>query len=177
MKTVDTMPAKDTMPATAVTAGRRGAPIAVWVNMSSRSPAAIRWAAAEGRYRRAPLQAVTAWRSPRTQAGPGTSPPAMVPASGDELQAEAEHRLEEAVRAVLGEDHRVECRALRGTTVKALLAVAAGAQLLVLESPQLGDSNKAIRPSLIAPQVVYRSPCPVVLVPRAYRDHPGGWSR
>jgi hypothetical protein len=51
----------------------------------------------------------------------------------------------------------------RGPASTVLLAAAAGAQLLVLDSPRAGRSTLA--KSLIAPQVVFNAPCPVVLMP------------
>ena len=65
----------------------------------------------------------------------------------------------------------------RGTASAVLLRAAVGAQLLVLDSPRSGNFS-ALPKSLIAPQVVFKSPCPVVLMPPALRaesaDAPSG---
>lgn len=138
--------------------------IVVGVSPSTGSPAALRWAAAEARRRNAPLHAVMAWREPRTQGGPGTSPPAFTPSTTDELQVQADARLADAVRIALGDDHRAQCAAVRGGTIKVLLAAAAGAQLLVVDGPRAG-APPALRPGLVASQLAYRASCPVVMVP------------
>jgi hypothetical protein len=52
----------------------------------------------------------------------------------------------------------------RGKAAAVLLEAAVGAQLLVLDSPRSGNAS-ALPKSLIAPQVVFQSPCPVVLMP------------
>ena len=142
----------------------RGRLIVVGVSPATGSPLALQWAATEARYRTAPLHAVMAWRLPRTQAGPGGSPPAFLPAGPEQLQAEADARLTAAVRNALGTRQRVTCMAVRGSAVKVLLTATENAQLLVLDSPHSGNTA-TLRPGLIAPQVIYRAQCPVVMVP------------
>lgn len=140
----------------------RLAPIVVGVSPSTGSPHALRWAAEEATYRQAPLHAVMAWRLPSTQGAPAARPPAFLPRSPDELQAEADARLARAVEAALGPDHRVQCAARRGTPAKVLAAAGSGASLLVLEARPAKGSTAS---GFIAAQVVHRVPCPVVMVP------------
>ena len=52
----------------------------------------------------------------------------------------------------------------RGAAAAVLLQAAVGAQLLVLDSPRSGNFS-VLPKSLIAPQVVFKAPCPVVLMP------------
>lgn len=140
-------------------------PIVVGVSRRSGSVDALRWAAAEAQLRNTRVLGVTAWRGPRAPAAPGGRPPAMSAAPVDEAFATEEQRLREQISEVLGDlaELRVEYSLRRGSPMSVLLAAAVGAQLLVLDSPKAGRSTLA--KSLIAPQLVFRAPCPVVLMP------------
>jgi hypothetical protein len=76
----------------------------------------------------------------------------------------AEQTLAEFVADALGEDHDVELRAVEGKAKAVLLKEAEKAALLVLDSPAMA---KLYEPSArrLAPRLIYRSPCPVVVMP------------
>jgi hypothetical protein len=138
-------------------------PIVVGVSRRSGSVDALRWAAAEGQLRNTRVLAVTAWRGPRAPASPGGRPTLAPPV--EEAFTLEEQRLREQLTDVLGDldAFGVQYSLRRGSPMSVLLEAAVGAQLLVLDSPRAGRSTLA--KSLIAPQLVFRSPCPVVLMP------------
>lgn len=140
-------------------------PIVVGVSRRSGSVDALRWAAAEAQLRNTRVLAVTAWRGPRVPAAPGGRPPAISAAPAEEAFAQEEQRLRDQLTGVLGDlaDLGVEYSLRRGSAMSVLLSAAVGAQLLVLDSPKAGRSTLA--KSLIAPQLVFKAPCPVVLMP------------
>jgi hypothetical protein len=111
---------------------------------------------------------VLAWRpSPAPGAAPGR-PPAQSIVEAD-LQKVAEEALQELVVAALGEDHGIECRAVEGRPGAVLLREARDADLLVLDSPRL---SKLTSPGArrLAPRLIFRSPCPVVVMPAGNDD-------
>ena len=138
--------------------------VVVGVSPTTGSPAALRWAAEEAKLRDIPMRAVMAWRTPRPPAAPGGRPPAGVESVADDNYAgTAEETLRGFVTEALGSDVGVDCVVVRGSAVKALLSTAQGADLLVVGEPQAGRLG-SVRTSLVAPQVVLRSPCPVVVM-------------
>jgi nucleotide-binding universal stress UspA family protein len=152
------------------TAGARhdSRPIVVGVSPSTGAVAALRWAAEEAAYRRAPLHAVMAWRRPLMPGAPGGRPPAT-PSTGDELAADAEARLARIVENVLGRLDGVTLFAQHGSAMSVLLAAARNAQLVVIGPPRLSDP-RTLAAGLLAPQLVYRSPCPVAVIPPESAD-------
>jgi nucleotide-binding universal stress UspA family protein len=78
---------------------------------------------------------------------------------------QAEEKLREQVVAALGSDDGLELRAVRGSAVSALLAASADAELLVVGEVRAGRAG-SVKTGLVAPQVVLRAPCPVVVMPR-----------
>lgn len=142
-------------------------PIVVGVSRRTGSPDAVRWAAAEARLRDARVVAVTAWRGPRPPAASGGRPPALSAAPAEEAFALEQQRIVDQLTELLGTDLAsmgVQFSLRRGSASSVLLAAAVGAQLLVLDSPRAGNFS-AVAKSLIAPQVVFKAPCPVVLMP------------
>lgn len=141
--------------------------IVVGVSPVTGSPSALRWGAEEARLRGAALVAVLAWRPPRAPAAPGGRPPPTVVSVGGEDHAKvAEESLRDFVVAALGSADGVQCRAVRGTAASALLDAARDAELLVIGEPRPGRLA-SVRTSLVAPQVVHRARCPVVVLPPA----------
>lgn len=143
------------------------APGSVVVGVSPRtgSPAALNWASTYAALRNTTVIAVLAWRPPRAPAAPGGRPPGSL-LSGDlsDPEAEAREQLARFVATALGPEHRVECRVVRGNEVSALLECGAGAELIVLGEPRPGRLA-SVRSGLVAPQVVLRASCPVVVMP------------
>ncbi|HEV7205629.1 MAG TPA: universal stress protein [Jatrophihabitans sp.] len=143
------------------------APGSVVVGVSPRtgSPAALSWASTYAALRKTTVTAVLAWRPARPPAAPGGRPPGSL-LSGDlpDPEREAEARLASFVAAALGPDHGVQCRVLRRNEVSALLECGAGAELIVLGEPSPGRLA-SVRAGLVAPQVIRRARCPVVVMP------------
>ncbi|HTZ44730.1 MAG TPA: universal stress protein [Jatrophihabitans sp.] len=141
-------------------------PIVVGVSRRTGSPEALRWAAAEAQLRNTTVQAVTAWRGPRPPAAPGGRPPATSASPVEEAFAEEQQRILDQLGSALGDlaSLRIAFSLRRGSASAVLLAAAVGAQLLVLDSPRTGNLSTLAK-SLIAPQVVFKAPCPVVLMP------------
>jgi nucleotide-binding universal stress UspA family protein len=142
-------------------------PVVVGVSPRTGSPSALLWAAAYARLRGAKLIAVLAWHAARPPAAPGGRPPGSL-LSGElpDPEGEAQTRLEAFVTAALGVGNGVDCRVVRGNEVSALLECGANAELLVLGEPTAGRMG-SVRAGLVAPQLVLRSTCPVVVMPRA----------
>jgi nucleotide-binding universal stress UspA family protein len=138
--------------------------VVVGVSPSTGSPAALRWGAAEAQLRGVALRAVLAWRPPRSPGSTGTRPPLVLGTAGESPAAEAQTRLHEHVTQALGPDAAVECAAVPGSAVHALLAAAENADLLVIGEPRPGRLA-SVKASLVAPQVVLKAPCPVVVMP------------
>jgi nucleotide-binding universal stress UspA family protein len=147
--------------------GRVDGPVVVGVSPRTGSPSALNWAADYALQRAALVVAVMAWHPTRAPAAPGGRPPSSL-MSGDlpDPERDATVKLEGFVTAALGKKHGVECRAVRGTAVSSLLQCGADAQLLVLGEPRPGRMA-SVRASLVAPQLVMRSTCPVVVMPNA----------
>ncbi|MGI8666534.1 MAG: universal stress protein [Jatrophihabitans sp.] len=144
-------------------------PIVVGVSRRTGSPDAVRWAVAEAILRDTRVIAVTAWRAPRPPSAPGGRPPALSAVPVQDAFAIEQQRIADRLVELLGDDLaalRVHYELRRGAASAVLLAAAVGAQLLVLDSPRSGHLS-ALPKSLIAPQVVFKAPCPVVLMPPA----------
>ena len=144
----------------------RKGPVVVGVSPTTGSPKALRWAADYARTHGMPLLAVMAWRPPRPAAVPGGRPPvAMAGMVATDAEQDADAQLRDHVAAALTDVEGVECRAVRGSAVSALLRAAADAQLLVIGETRTGRAGN-VRTGLVAPQVVLRAACPVVVMPR-----------
>ncbi|MCW2497846.1 universal stress protein [Jatrophihabitans sp.] len=137
--------------------------VVVGVSPTSGSPAALRWAAREAQLRGVRLRAVQAWRSPRMPGSPGVRPPLSV-VTGEDQVADAELALREHVVDALGSADGVECVVVHGGAANALLTASAGAELLVLGEVGSGALG-GVRTGFIAPQVVLKANCPVVVMP------------
>lgn len=144
--------------------GRASRVVVVGVSPTSRSVAALEWASNEARRGRMTLRAVTAWRLPRPPATLAGRPSAEVTRTMDNLQAEADELLARSVRAVVGESSQVELLAVRGTPATVLVRSAQDADLLVLGPPHPGEVF-TFRPNQLALQVIFKTSCPVVVMP------------
>ncbi|WP_327673617.1 universal stress protein [Kitasatospora sp. NBC_00458] len=147
------------------------APVVVGVDGSPESLAALDWAADEASRRAAPLRLVHAWPSPVTPLSVlGTAD--LERQQADVVLREAELRARERCR-----DSVVTAVHLPGDAVRALLAEADGAGLLVLGSRGLGVVTGFLVGS-VSHRVLGRAACPVVLVRRgeaaAGPDGPAG---
>jgi nucleotide-binding universal stress UspA family protein len=138
--------------------------IVVAIDPATGSREALRWAAAEARLRKARLHAVMAWRPPRPPAAPAARPPLAPSLSSADPQADADARLAEIVDDALGDGNVATRAAVHGSALPVLLAAAQDADLLVLDPPRLSDLTRA-KASLLTPQLVFRVPCPVVVIP------------
>jgi nucleotide-binding universal stress UspA family protein len=138
--------------------------IVVGVSPTTGSPEALRWGADEARLRGVGLRAVLAWRTPRAPAAPGGRPPATMSVASDDYAADAEEVLRDFVHTALGNADDVECMVVKGSEVNALLTAASGADLLVVGEPRPGRLASMVS-SLVAPQVVLKADCPVVVMP------------
>jgi nucleotide-binding universal stress UspA family protein len=144
--------------------GRPAPIILVGVSGVTGSRAALQWAAQEARLRRGRVRAVMAWRTSGIPGGaPGRAPGRSILDSSPQ-QRSVEAQIDEFVVDALGEDHGVECRAVEGPARSVLLQEAEEAALLVVDSPAI---SKLYEPAArrLAPQLIFRSPCPVVVMP------------
>ncbi|MGN6606051.1 MAG: universal stress protein [Jatrophihabitans sp.] len=141
-------------------------PVVIGVSPSTGSPRALRWAADYARTHGLPLRAIMAWRPPRAPAAPGGRPPVGAAAiASTDYAAEAQDQLQGFVEAALHDEAEVECRAVKGSAVTALLAASTDAELMVLGEVQAGAAG-SVRTGLVAPKIVLRAACPVVVMPR-----------
>ena len=148
------------------------APVVVGVSPTTGSIAAFEWALDHARRVGAPLVAVTAWQMP---VGATTSVvPAEAHATVDRLAEQATTSLAKTVRALAGESSTVTQRVERGTASAVLVRASSDAQLLVIGPPHPGELGK-LRPSLLAPQLIYGAACPVVVMPEATYEQPSRW--
>jgi len=138
--------------------------VVVGVSPRSGSPAALQWAARAAVTSGAHVRAVMAWRAPRPPGAPGVHPPAVSRTGADNPEREAQARLEGFVAAALGDDHNVEHVVAHGGAVSVLLAAAADADLLVVDSPRVAKLAD-FSAKLVAPRLIYRAACPVVVMP------------
>jgi len=148
--------------------------LVVGVDGSEPSLAALRWALDEARLRKARVLAVYVWLFP-----------SLTPRHGglgfEELRRSAEELLDDAVESVAGAAEGVEIKrvVVEGTPPEELVAVADGAELLVLGARGLGGFAGLLLGS-VSQQCAHHARCPVVIVHRGERDgggaRPGGSS-
>lgn len=133
--------------------------VVVGVSATSKSPAALSWAAAQASANHGRLIAVRVFK--RHAPPDGSEPPrpgssvAHDP-SGQQVQLTAD------VAEVLGSAHDAECRVVHGGKRKGLLAVARHADLLVIDAPRAPSSSP-----LLARRIISGATCPVVFMPPA----------
>jgi hypothetical protein len=142
--------------------------IVVGVSATSKSPAALHWAAELAALRGGRVVAVRAWRPTPPQTGSRVTPAPLTqdpPSVHDEVLAE----FEVDVAEVLGGGHGVEVRLVEGGRRTGLLAASADADLLVIDSPRRLDLTAA--PGF-AQRLVYSARCPVVVMPPSVSGAP-----
>jgi hypothetical protein len=140
-----------------------GETIVVAVSPTSGSPTALRWGADEAARRRSRLVAISAWRPPRPPISTAGRPPAISNDADASLE-EARARLQEQVRAALGDGDRVATEVVHGSTFRVLLQASEDAELLVLDAPGRVGFPEA---PMLAHRLVYAAECPVVIMPPA----------
>jgi nucleotide-binding universal stress UspA family protein len=162
-----------------MTGGRSEAPgpvIVVGVSGRTGSSLALRWAADLAARLGGRVRAVLAWRLPRPPAAPAVHPPAVPSTGVADPEKDAMERLERFVSEALGQDHGVECAVIHGGPAAVLLKAARDADLLVIDSPRpaklAGGSGKTL-----APRLIYRAPCPVVVMPATVAHRAGSGLR
>lgn len=138
--------------------------VVVGVSATSKSPAALAWAAAQAKANHGHLIAVRVLK--RHTATDASTTPASESAADQVLTGE-QADLAAHVAEVLGSDHKAECRVLYGGRRKCLLAVADDADLLVIDAARAPSSS-----SLLAHRVIAAAGCPVVVLPPALTGEP-----
>ena len=133
--------------------------VVVGVSDTTKSPAALEWAAAQAAQNGGRVIAVRSWR---VTGPPGSMSGGAAARVTDErdLGRSEQAALEADVADILGPDHAVEMRVVRGGKRKVLLAAAEEADLLVIDAPRTFTG-----PPLLAQRLVYAASCPVVVMP------------
>jgi nucleotide-binding universal stress UspA family protein len=144
-----------------------GGRIVVGVDATEQAAAALRWAVEEAMLRDATVEAVHAWSympMPASVDG-GLVPMAWSEGTDvrDTVREAAERLARDTVRSVAGDDARVQVSVVEGDPADALLAAAAGADLLVVGNRGRGGIAQVVLGSTSA-RVADHAPCPVVLL-------------
>jgi nucleotide-binding universal stress UspA family protein len=135
--------------------------IVVGVSATSKSPAALHWAAELAALRGGRVVAVRAWRPTPPQTGSRVTPSPLLE---DAPAAEAEElaSLRADVAEVLGGTHGAQVRLVEGGRRRALVRASEDADLLVVDAPRRLDLSSG--PGF-AQRLVYAAKCPVVVIP------------
>jgi nucleotide-binding universal stress UspA family protein len=144
-----------------------GGRIVVGVDATEQAAAALRWAVEEATLRDATIDAVHAWSymPMPTSVDGGLVPMAWSegPDARDTVREAAERLARDTVRSVVGDEARVQVSVVEGDPADALLAAAAGADLLVVGNRGRGGLAQAVLGSTSA-RVADHAPCPVVVL-------------
>jgi nucleotide-binding universal stress UspA family protein len=135
--------------------------IAVGVDGSEPSQAALRWAATEAHQRGLGLQVVTCWSYPMLPWGPY-----QPPLTGQDFEAQARQVAETEVEAVLGPDRDsldVEIAVLEGAASLRLLDYDQAADMIVVGSRGRGGFAGLLLGS-VSQHLAEHARCPVVIV-------------
>ncbi len=153
--------------------------IVVGVDGSEAGDAALRWALAEARLRRAEVRVVHAYQAPHaaiTEAGLGAAGGMPVPAVFTEdreqvrraAETQARNVIEEALGRAGGDSVdglEIERAPVEGPAAKTLIESARGADMLVVGSHGHGGFLGLVLGS-VSRQCAEHPPCPVVVTPR-----------
>lgn len=138
--------------------------VVVGVSATSKSPAALSWAAAQAEANRGRLIAVRVRDSSPSSGG---APDADASRSRDLEQLRSD------VAETLGEEHDVEVKVVYGGKRMTLLAVSQDADLLVIDNARSAASS-----SRLARRIISDASCPVVVMPPALTGEvPSGLAR
>jgi nucleotide-binding universal stress UspA family protein len=144
-----------------------GGRIVVGVDATEQAAAALRWAVEEATLRNATVEAVHAWSyvPMPTSVDGGLVPMAWSEGTDarDTVREAAERLAQDTVRSVVGDEPRVHVSVVEGDPADALLAAAAGADLLVVGNRGRGALAQALLGSTSA-RVSDHAPCPVVVL-------------
>jgi nucleotide-binding universal stress UspA family protein len=144
-----------------------GSAIIVGVDHADRSSAALLWAAAEARRRRAVLRIVHA-RQPSARRRPRSAADVVfAPSSQGHLGRREQEDDLNRVAAILGRvapDLRVTVEPIEGPPAQVLVDAASNADLLVVGAPEPERSRESPYGS-VSGHVVAHAPCEVVVVP------------
>jgi len=142
---------------------KRVAAVVVGVDGSAGANAALRWAHAEARLRKAPLRIVHTWRSSYIGGAEGFTNTLDVDVS--DLYRAAEELLEKVIGEVVGEveDVRIERQVVQGSAAEVLVGAVATGDLLVVGSRGHGGFAGLLLGS-VSQQCVHHAPCTVVVV-------------
>lgn len=137
--------------------------VVVGVSITSKSPAALGWAAAQARANHGRLVAVRVLKAVTAEGSP----------DNERAREQAAEQLRADVEATLGANHGAQLRVVYGGRRKALLAVSRDADLLVI-----GTSRSPSPSSRLIRRVISAATCPVVVMPPALSgEPPSGLSR
>ena len=148
--------------------------ILVGIDGSAAAAAALRWAAAEARFRGARLHMVYVRDRYRPEPAPYAVPGDSY---ADDLPGSPETALRQAVHAALGPHLPSDCllEAAEGLPVHVLLDRAEGAHMLVLGSRRAGirlPAGPTVPLGPIVRDCLRGAPCPVLVVPPGYAESP-----
>ena len=141
--------------------------VVVGVDGSAESLAALRWALAEGRYRRADVDIVTCWYPPLVAEASGYAVGLL---DADEYAARAQHVLDDAVASVAAdveeahaEGRSVGGRLLEGAPGPRLVTESKDAAVIVVGRRGRGGLSRLLLGS-VSRHVADHAHCPVVVV-------------
>jgi hypothetical protein len=143
------------------------APIVVGISRRTGSPEAVTFAIEQAQLLGASVLAITAWRQPRPVGAAGGKPLAIQETTPAAIWAREQDRLAVRLQEQIGKplaEAAVTFELRRGQPAAVLLAAAHTARLLVVDSPRAGNLT-TIPKSWIAPEIIFRADCPVVVMP------------
>ena len=133
--------------------------VVVGVSDTSGSPTALLWAHGQAEVNGGHVIAVRVYQPPHVPGAPGGTS-SRIPQDPEQLHADQRAELERDVAEVLGADHQVELRVIRGGKRRGLLEQTHEADLLVIDAPRTPSMSP-----LLAHRIVYAASCPVVVMP------------